>query len=106
MKSTFLALGLCCGFILAGCATNGPIQGGLFTSVYGPVAATPYPITANPKVGTGSTACILGLFSVGDASIHTACAQAGITKIQHIDYQTTTVLFGLFSSYKIIVYGE
>ncbi|HVM33488.1 MAG TPA: TRL-like family protein [bacterium] len=99
-----LMLGLILSF--EGCATNAPLQGGLFTSVSGPVAVTPYPVTANAKVGTGSTSCILGLFSFGDASIHTACASAGITKIQHVDYHTTTVLFGLFSSYQITVYGE
>jgi hypothetical protein len=106
MKRIFASLLFCLALSLQGCATTGPMQGGLFTSVSGPVAVTPYPVTSTAKVGTGSTACILGLISFGDASIHTACASAGITKVQHVDYHVTTVLFGLFSSYQVIVYGE
>lgn len=106
MKKMITLVCLCLGLSLSGCATTGPMQGGIFTSVSGPVAVTPYPVTATAKLGTGSTACILGLFSFGDASIHTACANAGITKIEHVDYHETTVLFGLFSSYEVMVYGE
>jgi hypothetical protein len=106
MKNLFLCLALGLGLFLNGCSSTGPIQGGIFSSVSGPVAVTPYPVTATAKVGTGSTACVLGLFSFGDASIHSACAQAGITKIEHVDYQSMNILFGLFSSYKVLVYGE
>src|SRR5690348_8936480 len=89
-----------------GCATtNGVTQAGLITSIQGPVAVTPYPVTANAKMGDGTQVNILGLFAFGDASIHSACAKAGITKVQHVDYQAVNVLFGLFSSYKVIVYG-
>ena len=106
MKKIILVLVLGAGLLVQGCATSSPFIGGLVTSVDGPLAATPYPVTAKAKVGTGSTSCILGLVSFGDASIHSACAQAGITKIQHIDYHTTVILFGIFSSYQIYVYGE
>jgi hypothetical protein len=108
MKKSLVLL-FCLGLsltLMEGCATNAPLMGGLITSVSGPVAVTAYPVTATAKKGEGSTACVLGLFSFGDASIHTACASAGITKIQHVDYESTNILFGFFSSYKVIVYGE
>jgi hypothetical protein len=92
--------------LFQGCAVNGPGTGMLFSSYQGPVAVTPYPVTETAKVGEGTASCILGLFSIGDASIHSAAAKAGITKIQHVDYKFMNVLFGIYSEYKIIVYGE
>lgn len=92
--------------MLEGCATNQPMAGSLVSIVSGPVGATAYPVTATAKKGEGSTFCIFGLFSFGDASIHSACANSGITKVQHVDYQSTNILFGIFSSYKVLVYGE
>jgi hypothetical protein len=93
---------------LSGCAmgsVNSPDRGLIFTAVKGPITSTPYPATATAKVGTSSSACVFGLFSFGDASIHSAIADGGITKVQHIDYQYVGFL-GLFSTYKVIVYGE
>ena len=57
------------------------------------------------KVGTGSTIGVLGLVSIGDASIQTAAHSAGIKKISHVDTKKTSVL-GLFAKYQILVYGE
>ncbi len=57
------------------------------------------------KVGTGSTIGVLGLVSIGDASIQTAANSAGISKISHVDAKKTSVL-GLFAKYQILVYGD
>ncbi|MCM1070136.1 MAG: TRL-like family protein [Alistipes timonensis] len=57
------------------------------------------------KVGTSSSLGVLGLVSVGDASIQTAANSAGIKKISHVDVQKTSIL-GLYASYKTVVYGE
>lgn len=45
------------------------------------------------------------LFSSGDASIDAAMKNGGITKVHHVDYKTTTVLF-LYTKQTTIVYGE
>lgn len=45
------------------------------------------------------------LFSTGDASIEAAMKNGGITKVHHVDYKTTTVLF-LYTKQTTIVYGE
>lgn len=65
-------------------------------------------ITSNQvgtKVGTASASNVLGLVATGDASIQTAANSAGIKKISHIDSEKTNIL-GLYSTYKVFVYGE
>ncbi|MDE5843288.1 MAG: TRL-like family protein [Muribaculaceae bacterium] len=57
------------------------------------------------KVGTASSIGVLGLVSVGNASIQNAANSAGIKKVSHVDSKKTSVL-GLFASYKVFVYGE
>jgi hypothetical protein len=57
------------------------------------------------KRGTASTQNILGLFSWGDASVHTAAMQGGIQTIQHADYEFYSVL-GIYSRYTTVVHGD
>ncbi|MCB6972423.1 MULTISPECIES: TRL-like family protein [Butyricimonas] len=65
-------------------------------------------VTSNPlgsKVGTASVNNILGVYLSGDASIQAAAKSAGIKKISHVDSQKKSIL-GIFSTYKVMVYGE
>lgn len=65
-------------------------------------------VTSNPlgsKVGTASVNNILGVYLSGDASIQAAAKSAGIKKISHVDSHKKSIL-GVFSTYKVIVYGE
>ncbi len=57
------------------------------------------------KVGTATASNILGLVVLGDASIETAAKSAGIRKVSHVDCKKTNIL-GLYSTYKVIVYGD
>lgn len=57
------------------------------------------------KVGTATVNNILGLVLTGDASIQAAAKSAGIKKISHVDSQKKNIL-GIYSTYKVIVYGE
>ena len=62
-------------------------------------------VTSNPlgsKVGTASVNNILGVYLSGDASIQAAAKSAGIS---HVDSQKKSIL-GIFSTYKVMVYGE
>lgn len=100
-----------CLTMMTGCAIPGLYAvGSIYTSVktpapstaiayYGPEAAT------NAKEGTGTITNILGLVSIGDASLEAAMREAGITKVHHVDQRVTNIL-GLFSTYTIYVYGE
>ena len=90
---------------LSSCAPMGTKagMGSLYTNV-----AEGEMVTANAvgsKVGTATSTNILGLVVMGDASINTAAKAAGIRKISHVDCQKSNLL-GIFSSYKIVVYGE
>jgi hypothetical protein len=110
-----LLIFLVCFLIVSGCAIKGPMPpaGALFTKVQAPESAATLALrTGNmDKVGTSkrgeaSATAVLGLISVGDASIQAAMINGGITKIHHVDYDTTLVLSGLFHRLTTIVYGE
>jgi hypothetical protein len=44
-------------------------------------------------------------FASGDSSIKAAAANGSITKIEHVDYHTTSVL-GIWGKTTVTVYGE
>jgi hypothetical protein len=89
---------------LAGCASvASPLAGAIYTDVKAPVTATSN--SGASKVGTSTASSILGLVAMGDASIDAAAKSAGIKKIQHVDYHSTSIL-GLYSTFTVTVYGE
>lgn len=89
--------------LFTGCVgTNGPVAGSIYTDVWGPDSGGDS--TGSSKMGEASASGILG-FATGDASIKTAAANGGITKIQHVDHHTESVL-GVWAKSTTIVYGE
>ena len=92
--------------LFAGCVgPMGPIGGvggTIYTDVSGPVLATSN--SASSKMGQATSQGVLG-FATGDSSIKTAAANGGITKIEHVDYHTTSVL-GVWAKTTVTVYGE
>lgn len=92
-------------FALTGCSSvSAPVSNGIiYTGVKGPVTATDG--EKHSKVGRASCSSILGLVSVGDASISKAIKKGNIDDIHHVDHKSTSVL-GLYSNYTTIVYGE
>lgn len=90
--------------LLSSCATvQSPLVGTIYTDVKSPVAVTNN--SNSSKVGYSEATSILGLFATGDASVQAACKSGNISKIHHVDQQSTSVL-GIFATYKITVYGE
>src|SRR5512141_2144164 len=87
-SSIVALLGLAAGCV-APMGTVGVVGGSIYTDVSGPVLATSR--DAASKMGEASSQGILGI-AWGDSSIKTAAANAGITKVQHVDYHTTAVL--------------
>ena len=57
------------------------------------------------KVGTATVKGYVGLVALGDASIEAAARSAGITRINHVDYESKSIL-GLYNVYTVIVYGD
>lgn len=103
--ATFIAMGV----TLTGCAVGlatieSPVGfGAVYTNVKGGVQATSNEV--GTKVGSSDALNVLGLAAIGDASITSAANKAGIERISHVDYETTSFL-GLFVKYEIYVYGE
>lgn len=58
-----------------------------------------------PKRGRSVTKTILGVVTWGDAGTHAAAKNGGITTIRSADYEFFTV-FGIYSTYTTIVYGD
>src|SRR5574344_354883 len=104
MKKTVLGLACAAAFVLSGCAmSSSPLVGVLYSDVqYGESATSN---DGSSKVGEASASSILGIVATGDASIATAAKNGNITKIHHVDVESTGIL-GIYATYKVIVYGE
>ncbi len=88
--------------LLLGCASPTPI-GVFYTEVTLPAVATSN--AQATKTGVSECTSILGLVSVGDASIAAATRNGGITKIHSVDWNAKSIL-GIYSEYQTIVRGE
>ncbi len=89
---------------LTGCAgVQSPLVGGVYKDVTAPIMATSNATVT--KKGEASATSILGIVATGDASIQAAAANAGITKIHHVDYHAKSVLM-FWAKYTTTVYGE
>ena len=93
-----------CAAMLAGCAVIGsaPVTAPIVIAEKGPVSAGS--AAGSAKVGTSEAWGIL-IFATGDASISKAMQNGGITRVHHVDHETTNIL-GLWAKYTTIVYGE
>jgi len=101
MKTLIVAL--CCAVLLGGCAiAHGPVVAGVTLDMKGPVSAGP--AMTSPKVGRSEAWGIL-VYATGDASISAAMANGGITRIHHVDQETTNIL-GIYAKYVTVVHGE
>lgn len=49
---------------------------------------------------------MLWLFAWGDASYAAAAANGGIATLRHADQEVFTVLFGLYTRWRVVVYGD
>lgn len=58
------------------------------------------------KVGRAHIQSVLWLFAWGDAGSKAAADNGGITVIKHADTESTIILFGLYSKFTTVVYGE
>jgi hypothetical protein len=58
------------------------------------------------KKGTGEGHSILWLFTWGDTSYGTAAKNGDITVIRHADQELFQILFGLYTRWRIVVYGD
>lgn len=72
---------------------------------------TPYDTDLNQtrlgsKTGTAEAYSLLWLVAWGDASYTAAAKNGQITVMQHADQEVLQVLFGLYTRWRIVVYGD
>ena len=72
---------------------------------------TPYDTDLNrtqlgSKTGTAEAYSLLWLVAWGDASYTAAAKNGQITVMQHADQEVLQVLFGLYTRWRIVVYGD
>lgn len=72
---------------------------------------TPYDTDLNrtqlgSKTGTAEAYSLLWLVAWGDASYTAAARNGQITVMQHADQEVLQVLFGLYTRWRIVVYGD
>lgn len=83
--------------LLSGCAyvdTKTPLDVNLDRTVLG------------DKRGVAEARSVLWLVAWGDASYAAAAANGGITTLRHADQEVFNVLFGLYTRYRVVVYGD
>ena len=99
-----LTLAVVCVGFFTGCAAVGhaPVTALITLEEKGPVAMGT--AAGASKVGRAEAWGIL-VFATGDASIRTAMKNGSITRVHHVDHETTS-WFGIYSTYTTIVYGE
>ena len=83
--------------ILSGCA---------YVNVKSPMDVDLNRTTLGEKKGVAEARSILWLFAWGDASYAAAAANGGITTMRHADQEVFNVLFGLYSRWRVVVYGD
>jgi hypothetical protein len=58
------------------------------------------------KVGISEAHSVLWLVAWGDASYASAAKNGGITILRHADQEIHQVFFGLYTRWRVIVYGD
>ena len=98
-----LTLAVLAASFLSGCVmANAPVSALITLDERGPVSAGS--AAGQSKVGRSEAWGIL-VFATGDASIRAAMKNGGITRIHHVDHETSS-FFGVYAKYTTIVYGE
>ena len=97
-----LTLAIVSACFLTGCTMgHAPVVSLITLEEKGPVAVGP--AAGSSKVGRSEAWGIL-VFATGDASISAAMRNGGITRIHHVDHETSSFL-GVYAKYTTIVSG-
>jgi len=83
--------------LLSGCA---------YVNVKSPLDVDLDRTTLGEKKGVAEARSVLWLFAWGDASYAAAAADGGITTLRHADQEVFNILFGLYTRWRVVVYGD
>ena len=91
--------------LMSGCAyvVKQPVTGFIYSEVKDGMLTNEG--TGMSKKGTATATSILGWVATGDASISAAMKNGGITKVHHVDFESTSII-GIYATYTVVVYGE
>lgn len=81
-------------------------SGCLYSKIKAPLDTDVSVTELGPKVGTSHIQSVMWLVAWGDGGTASAARQGNITTIRHMDIETFSVLFGLYSRTTTIVYGD
>ena len=93
----FLPVLLTIAIALSGCA---------YVNVKTPLDTDLDKTTMGSKVGTSSLESVLWIAAWGDAGVKAAAENGNITVVNHVDQQTFSVLFGVYTKVTTIAYGD
>ena len=104
---TFILLVLVAAALLPGCANvmtpYQAVPGFIYSEMKTPGFASDEELGS--KSGVASAESFVGVVAVGDASITSAAADGGITKVTHVDYHSFSIL-GVYAKFECYVYGN
>lgn len=106
MKVLFLSAAVLLAAGLGGCANvKGPSPGLLYSDYNGPVSLGSLDKVTPAKSGKACAENILGAIATGDASIHTAKRNGGITRVASVEHHNTQY-YGFYTRFCTVVKGE
>jgi hypothetical protein len=97
------------GYVIVMCAIIAGlllVSGCAYVDVKSPLDVNLDRTTLGDKMGTAEAHSVLWLFAWGDAGYAAAAANGGITTMRHADQEVFTVLFGLYTRWRVVVYGD
>ena len=83
-----------------------PCTGCLYSNVRTPFDTDLDKTTLGSKQGEASMYSVLWLVAWGDAGTAKAAENGGLTTVNHMDMEIFSILFGLYTRQKTIVYGD
>ena len=92
-----IAIPVCILLVFSGCA---------FVNIKTPFDTDLDKTELGSKRGTAQAYSVLWLVSWGDASYATAAKNGGITVMKHADQEMQQVLLGLYTRWRVVVYGD
>ena len=93
----FLPIILTLAIALSGCA---------YVNIKTPLDTDLDKTTLGSKMGTASVESVCWVAAWGDAGVKAAAENGGITVVNHVDQQTYSVFFGVYTKVTTIAYGD
>ena len=90
--------------ILAACLST--VYGCAYVNTKTPLDVDLNQTTLGQKTGVAEARSVLWLVAWGDASYAAAAKNGGITTLRDADQEVFNVLFGLYTRYRVVVYGD